>query len=75
MCDCIEKVRKVLSEKYDEVSLATKTVVNLRTGKFGQALPPLYFTYAVRGKDGKPTKQRRKSFIQLPFCPICGKKR
>lgn len=68
MCDCIDKVQKKLEEFHgSEVSLDLKQTVDMKTMKFGRALPPLSYSFV---KDGK----RKKSFIVFPFCPLCGKK-
>lgn len=67
-CDCVNWLQNKLNERYkQEVELLTSPTINLETGAYSDAIPPLYFKY----KDGNRTK---KSHVKFSHCPFCGVK-
>lgn len=68
-CNCIEIIRGKLKERHhSEIDFDLKATIDLETGQFGCALPPLVYHYM----DGK---KRKTSHVHFNFCPFCGKKK
>lgn len=75
MCDCLDK----LQENYDKqisggISFNnTVQMVERETGKITIKPPMLRFNYHALGKDNKPIKKIKSSYITPNYCQFCGK--
>ena len=72
-CECLKTVKDRLEKHHgegSEVELDLKMSINTVSLDIRMDLPPLYYSYAVKGKKGK---RRKKSYVTFNFCPFCGK--
>ena len=75
-CKCVETVKDLLKKSHGEgnFELLTKCTVNLTTGQFGEAFPPIPIKLRVMKSDGSPSKKWKSSYIKNAYCPFCGEK-
>lgn len=68
-CECIDKIKKVLTDKHGiNSNVDLDLVPYLDTEKYVTVpgLPPLFYHYT----EGK---KRKRSHVGFNFCPFCGK--
>lgn len=79
-CDCLDLIYDKLTTRLGadaDVELQLNCLWTLNPDRFiadiRAALPPLYFSYFDRAKNGRLLKRRKNSYIFFKFCPFCGK--
>lgn len=76
-CDlkCIEKLEAKLKGRHPDAELELSMFIVPDTGETGRDIPPLRFSYTPEPVNGKKVKKRVRTYVRLPFCPICGRRR
>lgn len=74
-CACIEKLYEHYNKQFQGGIQFTNTVqmVDRSTGEISDKPPLLRFKYYALGKDNKPTKKIKSSYITPNYCQFCGK--
>lgn len=68
MCNCIEEIGKANSEKFPDLQINTRMVVQFNNPDSDMIeVPEITGTYAYKGK-------RKRVPIFPTFCPFCGEK-
>lgn len=75
-CPCMEELYNDLKQVLNTDHLYfinTKHFATLNSKEIVTKPEPLRIEFEVKGKNGKPLKKMKRSFVSFKFCPFCGK--
>lgn len=74
MCDCIQKIKKALEDRFgaENFEIQLSQWLDLEKGVTVTDLPPLMVKFRKKLDNGKSEKRFSKTHIPFNHCPFCG---
>ena len=71
MCDCLDKVNKVLREELGDNTAGIEVSLTLVDNRL-EAVPSMSVLYHPKKKDGTLSEREKSMGVRPTFCPFCG---